>query len=736
MVAVAAVLLPMMVLVVWQRLERGPVSLDPAAPWVEASIEERLGRPVSIHNLRLRLSDDDPAGLVLDARPVVIGGDRPVRAETLLLRFGLPIRLQELRLHVVDTDAPVLLAAWPTWLLPEVRATLGDLIQRGTIETGDLRYRFDAAGNELGLQIDAKDVTVDLPNGLPSVASPAAQVTIENDVLHVTAPTATAAGMSARSVDVTVHPVVADTPSRLRLKTTIDGQVRTLDKFLTTPPLAVLPADLIDPSSLVGNITGDLTLGLPLIASPQIDAIDLDVKGRFTNLAADMRLPVPLDLIKANGRFSIDAGAILIDGKGELAGAPVVITLHDRWRGQQGGRRIEISGPVDKALIERFGASFPDFVDGTAMVSATITQPAPDRWNGSVDADLANLKIEEPMSGFTKPVGMPGKVGLTGNVGSAGSWQIGQFELTAGSQAVAGSARPTEAGISIKVDRIVTQQTDLAADLVVALDGGIQGRINGQRARLPSETAPAAPAAKEAAPPTPLALELSIDDVATQGPPVKALRGHVRRDSRGFSDVDLTFDLNGTGSLRISPSDADRRRLDLRAADAGALVTALGAGKSIAGGKLKIEAEVARQVPVVAAKGRLDLEGAAVATGDQKPIEFEKVVIPFAIDGPEISIDNARLTGPSIGIRVSGSLDRATRALKMSGEVTPLYRLNRLVGQVPILGTILGGSKGLGAINAPFTLTGTLDDPKAKLSTASVLVPGVIRDLLGAVRTR
>jgi hypothetical protein len=747
LVAVLVVVVAVAAILLYQRLEQGPLSLQPLVPLLEAPIERRLGRPVDIQGLRIAWADQAGDGLLLEAGPVGIGGSAPARADALRLRVGLPLRLQAAELRVTDTDARTLLAAWPDRLAPEAHALLDGMVQAGLIRAGELRYRFGTdAPNELGLQVAAENAVVQLPNGLPKVSGPNATVTIEGGRLRVTAPQASGAGLEARSVDVTVDHLLDDAPSRLRLAGAVEGEAGSLYRLLASPPLSLFPRDLIDLDSLHGRMSGTLDLGLPLAGRIQPDDVDLSVDGTYADLSGRVILPTPVELAEGNGRFSVKDGAILVDGKARLFDAPLDVVLHDRWRGRGEGRRIEARGPVNRALLERFGVTLPDQVGGDAAVEAKLREEPPGTWQVELDADLKDATIREDLSGFVKEKGQPGRIRLSGQAKDNGDWAIARFELEAGSQKVAGSLHPVEAGHALKIDTLVTAVSDLRADLVLAADGGVSGRIDGSRARLPdtgagSDAAAPAPAMPAAAPgpPTPLALEIAIERVQVDddNEPLKKVQGHVQRGAQGFDDVGLAFDLGGPGSLAVSPGTAvGRHRLQLTASDAGRLVRAIGGGDSIAGGELKIEADVTRQVPDVQASGRLDLGSTTIRMGGQEPMPFGKIVIPFQVDGPQVTIDQARMTGSVVGLRVSGTLNRATRALAMSGQVTPLYPLNRFMGQIPIIGGILGGSKGLGAINADFTLSGTLDDPKAKLAASSVLVPGVLRDLFRAIDPR
>ena len=736
LVSVIVVVLPILGFMLVDRLQQGPISLQELAPWLQASIQDRLDRPISIHHLQLALSDDRLGGIVLRGGPVRVEGDRPLQIEALALRVGLPFRLREVELRAGTTDAKVLLAAWPRWFLPDLHARLSDLVQGGVIAKGYMRYRFAPGADDLQMQLAAENVLVQLPNGLPVVSAAKGDIVVAGDRLHVRAPEVAGAGLAAQAVDVVIEHFAQDIPERLHLQGKVGGNAEALYRLFTTEPLALLPRDLIDVASLRGAFDGDLTLGLPLNQDPDANLIDLAVAGRFSGLSAKVVEPRRVDLSKADGRFSVSDGAIRVDGDATMFGARIAVKLRDRWRGKNDGRRIELRGQVDAGLIERLGGRLPDVVAGSAGVTAKLHQAKPSLWRAEIDADLGNASIDEPLSGFKKPAGSPGRLAASGQVAADGAWAVDQFALRAGTQEATGSLRRVEHGLQLQLDRLSTPVSDLGARITLGDDGAVSGKIAGAQARLPLAALDSSAPVRETQPqpPYPLDLNLSIDQVATSARPISTLRGKLSRDASGFRDLHLTFNLDGPASVDIMPVPAGQgRRLELRAANAGALMAALGAGQGIERGQLKVDANLKQQEPAIVGNGRIDIKEAALQAGDPKPVSFQKIVIPFQIDGPKVTLDAARLTGPTIGIRISGTLNRQSGALAMSGEVTPLYPLNRVIGQIPIIGHILGGSKGLGAINAEFTLTGTMKDPKAKLRTGSILVPGVIRDLLAAL---
>ena len=59
----------------------------------------------------------------------------------------------------------------------------------------------------------------------------------------------------------------------------------------------------------------------------------------------------------------------------------------------------------------------------------------------------------------------------------------------------------------------------------------------------------------------------------------------------------------------------------------------------------------------------------------------------------------------------------------------PLYGLNRLIGQIPLLGDALSGGEGQGIFSATWRVQGPLSDPDVTVNPLAVLAPGFLRNL-------
>ena len=91
-------------------------------------------------------------------------------------------------------------------------------------------------------------------------------------------------------------------------------------------------------------------------------------------------------------------------------------------------------------------------------------------------------------------------------------------------------------------------------------------------------------------------------------------------------------------------------------------------------------------------------------------------------------IKDGKTSGSSIGLTFSGVLDRGKKTTDVSGTIIPVTEINQFLGNIPLVGNILGGASGL--IAATYSMKGPTSDPNIMVNPLSVLAPGIIRKIL------
>jgi hypothetical protein len=66
----------------------------------------------------------------------------------------------------------------------------------------------------------------------------------------------------------------------------------------------------------------------------------------------------------------------------------------------------------------------------------------------------------------------------------------------------------------------------------------------------------------------------------------------------------------------------------------------------------------------------------------------------------------------------------------MQGTIVPAYALNSIIGNIPLIGSLLLGGEGQGLFAANYRATGSAADPQVSVNPLSALTPGFLRRLL------
>jgi len=65
----------------------------------------------------------------------------------------------------------------------------------------------------------------------------------------------------------------------------------------------------------------------------------------------------------------------------------------------------------------------------------------------------------------------------------------------------------------------------------------------------------------------------------------------------------------------------------------------------------------------------------------------------------------------------------------MSGTFVPMYGLNNMFGQIPIVGLFLGGGSNEGLIGVTYEVVGSPGQPVLRVNPISAMAPGVLRKI-------
>ena len=87
------------------------------------------------------------------------------------------------------------------------------------------------------------------------------------------------------------------------------------------------------------------------------------------------------------------------------------------------------------------------------------------------------------------------------------------------------------------------------------------------------------------------------------------------------------------------------------------------------------------------------------------------------------------LRGPLIGTTFQGTLYDRDNNMDMTGTFMPAYGLNRIFGEIPLFGVLLGNGRDRGLIGVTYRLRGKASKPDLDINPLSVIAPGIFRSI-------
>lgn len=506
-----------------------------------------------------------------------------------------------------------------------------------------------------------------------------------------------------------------------------------------------LPVDL---ESLTGTVDLGLvaTIALGDEATGRPVHVDYVANGKVRDFASSQPIE---DRMIENGQlsFSVSQNGYLLGGTAEVDGMEAEISVEGT---PQGEPVVRLASTVAVADLAAMGFDASEFLSGRVRFMA---QPmAEGAMRISVDLQEAGLDIRD--LGIAKRAGVPGTlsavvrpdgevthledvalafgtVRLNGRIdyhavnGLVGA-DFGTFQLSQGDSASV-SLAPIQGGYAV---RIRGAQLDLKPVLSRFFSLG-QGSGGVQSTQLDAAIA------------LDVRLDRAIGYYATTAFNLEldlALRG------MDLSRATLSAQFGEGNAISIATNPAPNgRTLSVAFNDAGTVLRLLGIYSQLAGGTgslvmttdrtRNVEAGqlVMRDFAIVDEENVIQVLGnhsdsrSAIAAANR--LDFSAGQVDFLRRSDRVEVTDAVLAGSSVGGTLRGFIYTDRRQYDLTGTYVPLFGLNNIFQQIPLLGPLLGGRDGEGLVGVTFAVRGPLDQPQFLVNPLSLLAPGVFREL-------
>jgi hypothetical protein len=661
-------------------------------------------------------------------------------------------------------SASALKRIWPALVVPELREWVIERIDRGTlqrIEVGvnspvrNLSRKGPPIPDEgLAVNIVASGVTVRPVDELPAVhdADLRARVTGRTATVNIGQGIAdTPGGRKITLSDFNFEVAdLAPKPPPAKIRFRVDCPVPAAAEILASDRLSdVSGTTFVDPNASKGTVSATINLGLP-------------VKGVLTKedttyaVTADLGA-VAIDKLVMNQKLEANALKVVANNAGyqvkgdvKIGGQPASL---DYRKPSEGDADIRLQSTLDDAGRARLGLDLGSAVSGAIPVKVVgkIASSNDHDSKLGVEADLTPLRIDNVLPGWVKSSGKSGKV--TFNV--VQKPQSTRFEdiVAEGSGAsIKGSLEVDQNGDLMNVNFPTYSpsegdKTTLRADrgpdgvLKVTMRGDVFDSRGFLRSAISGRDDP-----KNKTKNLDYDIDLKLGAVA--GFNGEALRSVDAKVSKRNGSI-KAFALNGKIG-RDTPVTADLRGRQqqgrdvvyLQTNDAGAFFRFTDFYSKIQGGQLTLAMEPPAAEPSpkeglinirdFSVKGQPELEriAAGAPPGSTSGVAFSALRAEFTRQSGLLTIRDGVVKGPSIGATIEGSIDNNANQVRMSGTFVPMYGLNNMFGQLPVIGLVLGGGSNEGLIGVTYEVVGTPAQPVLRVNPISAIFPGVTRKIM------
>lgn len=672
------------------------------------------------------------------------------------LRTGRPEIRVAMEMAVVDMPTATLWRLWPAALVPGGRRWVVANIADGGVRDAQIRFAatLPPEGEPRVERLDGifsyQGLTVTYMPGLPPVRQVGGQARFDDQQLTLDL----AGGALLRQTRVERSTVrVIDFQKRdqqILIETGTAGPVREALEVIDRPRLGFLARFGLRPADVSGDSTVRMSFAFPAIDSLKMD----DVRLRVTAGVRNGSMPTGVNdwrLTDADLNFEVDKDKLEASGTGRLLDVPIKVTGREVFAANAPiPSEYTARGRLDDAARRRFGHDYPPWLTGPTDVDLTYRSRRERRSEVLLKADLTPATLDLAPAGWSKPPGVRGSADLAFDFNGGDLTAIRTIRLSAPGLAFDGQASFAGKAWTLDIARATLGETQLAGrvrpqgggyaaslqgpvlDLGRILDGGLGDKKGGTAT-------------------TPVRLDARFDRVLLgDGRALTGVAADLQIDATGHRRGQARGRLSQGGAVTVSlaPGPDGRDRLEAETDNFGAVLSTVTGRDSFRGGSLRVTGLVGgaagRDAIVGSVRGSdFRMVRAPAATKLLSVLSLTSLVsllqgdgLPFSdlrfdyvwADG-RLTARQGRMYGGAIGGTFEGVVDTRASTLDMEGTVVPAYTLNNLLGNIPILGTLLAGGRDEGVFAANFRVAGPLDDPGVSVNPLSALAPGILRKI-------
>ncbi|TKD43445.1 MAG: hypothetical protein E5W98_19740, partial [Mesorhizobium sp.] len=503
----------------------------------------------------------------------------------------------------------------------------------------------------------------------------------------------------------------------------VAGEASAIAELASYEPIDAMRHVGLLPDELSGTVTGHVKADIPLQAGVDSSKLDwlvaLDYK--------DLSLSKPFEdqtVTDADGSITVEPEKAVIAAKALLNGIPAELDLIEPLRDGGPPRSRKVALVLDDKMRAAAMPGLSALLSGTIKVAIDKSGTG----NQTVSADLTNARLDIPWAGWSKGPGIPANVTFA-MAKSGDTTTLSDFDLNGKTFSIDGGVVLVKGALSsARFSKVTLNRGDDVAVSVKRSGKGyaidIAGNALDARSLIKQFTSDVDTATKATGSD---AISVSADVNSLTGFHNERLSNLKLDYSAAGSRVNgLKVSATASSGAAISISNttgAGRRALNVTSADAGAILRFLNIYEHMEGGSITLalagasdgpmkgqvdshdffvvnEPKLASLVSTTPAGDSRSLNEAVKANIDTSRVKFERGFSEIEKGAGYLKLANGVLRGPRIGTTFQGTLYDQNNNMDMTGTFMPVYGLNRIFGELPLFGALLGNGRDRGHCRA------------------------------------
>jgi hypothetical protein len=671
-------------------------------------------------------------------------------------------------------SAALMKQLWPPIMAPKTRNWVNQNIRDGRITEGEFQVNLpvDALAKALrnrrlpeksiNLAFRMADVTTGYLKDLPPLTKATGEAKLVDNDFFLKVDEAEVTLASGRTGRLAAGTMAAREILGLETIGEFDLDVQaaapTLIEYLSHPALNLIRNTGFDTTKLSGDTKLKVKLSVPFIKDVPRERVIVDAKAHISKAKLEDALP-GIDLTEGEIELSVEEGAFKAAGPAKIAGVPAKL-VWTRAAGAGAKQSAVIETKLDGEQRKKIGLDLGTFLRGPIGIKATIDDLGDPQGKIELEADLGEAEMRITAINWVRPATSKTTAKLTYYGKGEKGRRVEDLVVKGQGVSIKGGVSLNAKGGGLREAKLT--EVRLSDENIFAL--GIKTAKDSTAITITGDSFDARPliramfgssksgaasggngAAADAKQP-PVSISINLDRVyANRGELITGVTGEIR--SRGSrletAEINGTFLSGQPVVFRVTPVSGGRE-MRINGRDGGAAIRAANLYSKIAGGQIEFYALLSNdqsssvkqgqlvlrdfEVRNEATLAELDSRGKPKKSGPRRDsLSFKRLTLPFSSDAKFIRIGDSLVRGNELGASAEGVIRKSDGAIDITGTIIPVYALNSMLSEIPLVGDILTGGKGQGIIGVTFALGGNVDKPVFQMNPVSAVAPGILR---------